>query len=66
MKTTFQAENPDGIEFTLTITMTLGQFRKIKEDLKSTSYPSDELSRAISSIIFDAQQSFCKQIKEKP
>lgn len=57
MKTVFRIERPDDVQMVLTVTMTLGEWRKLQEQL-STSYPSWRLSSAISEMVLEAKSAF--------
>ena len=57
MKTYMKATNPDRIEFSLTITLELKEWKELQEQL-SRDYPSWELSSKITSMIGLAISSF--------
>lgn len=57
MKTVFRIERPDDVQMVLTVTMTLGEWRKLQEQL-SSSYPSWRLSSAISEMVLEAKSAF--------
>ncbi len=57
MKTRFQAENPETIEMTLTVTMPLAAWRKLREQL-GEGYPGWELRSAISGMVLHATKHF--------
>lgn len=50
MKTQFRIENPDELQMTLTVTMSLRDW-KIQRDQLQTSYPSWKLSGAITDMV---------------
>jgi len=53
----FKAEKPDAIEFTLTVTMTLGEWKKVKEALGKTSHGGD-IYDSIEEMITKAERTF--------
>jgi hypothetical protein len=57
MKAVFNVENPDDVEFTLTITMPLGEWKRLKDQL-ANSYPAWKLGHAISDMIRQADTHF--------
>lgn len=57
MNATFKAEYPNEIKFTLTATMNLGEWKKVKEILGESSY-GHELWYAISTMIQMAEQTY--------
>lgn len=65
MKAKLFIENPDEIEFTLKITMTLGAWKKLREQLVSVNYPSYRLVEAINDLIVRAGTSFSYEPPER-
>lgn len=57
MKTAFKIERPDDVSMSLTVTMTLGQWRDLRAQLQST-YPSWRLSSAINEMVHEATTVF--------
>lgn len=57
MAVVFQLKQPDDLVAVLQITMTVGQFRELKKQLQG-SYPSWDLSRAITDVIIQAEKTF--------
>ena len=57
MKAKFKITNPDVAECTMTITMTLDSWRRLKEQLDSKS-PSWELQKVITQLINKAEEKF--------
>lgn len=53
----FKATNPDDIEMTLTVTMSLRDWKKLKKQLTG-EYPSLKLVSEISSMIYQAEKHF--------
>jgi hypothetical protein len=63
MKATFPATDPNEISFSLTVTMPLKKWRELKAQL-TDKYPSWELSRAITDMVFQAQKSFAPELND--
>ena len=57
MQTTYKVKDPDKIEFTLTITMSLKDWKELQSQL-ATNWPSSMLSRDISDVTAKAQKVF--------
>jgi hypothetical protein len=57
MKAIFNVENPNDVEFTLTITMRLGDWKRLKEQL-GRDYPAWRLGRAIVDMVQQAGAHF--------
>ena len=57
MKAHFQATNVDLMEFALVVTMPLGEWKRLKEQL-TNDHPSWQLSSTISSMISQAETRF--------
>ena len=57
MKATYAVTKPDNVECTLKMTMTLGQWRKLREQLE-TSYPGWKLKSLISDLVSKVTESF--------
>ncbi|PFH29080.1 hypothetical protein [Burkholderia sp. JKS000303] len=57
MKTEFKIQRPDDVPMTLTMTMTLGEWKRLEEQL-STSYPSWKLSTNIGEMVRLATTTF--------
>ena len=57
MKTQFRIENPDNVQMTLTVTMTAGEWKTLRDQLQTT-YPSWKLSSAISNMVNSATKTF--------
>lgn len=55
MKVRFMIENPQAIEATMKITMTVQEWEQLRDQLQQ-KYPSWKLSEAISSVITDARR----------
>jgi hypothetical protein len=62
MKTKFKIENPDSIPMTLTITMPAAKWKQLRAQLETT-YPSWQLSRAISEMVDSADAAFSATIE---
>lgn len=65
MKANFEATNAHQIEFSMTIVMTLDQWKRLKERL-SAAWPASELSRVISDMVIQAERNFHPQTENKP
>lgn len=57
MKTQFRIENPNNVQMTLAVTMTAGEWKILRDQLKST-YPSWKLSTAITNMVDSATKTF--------
>lgn len=57
MKTAFKIEDPNEVSMTLTVTMTLAQWRALQSQLQS-KYPSWKLSSAITEMVHQATNVF--------
>lgn len=64
MKTRFMMENPDQIEATLKITMSLKKWDELCGQLKD-AYPSWELSAAITDLLAQARKIFYPKVDEE-
>lgn len=56
-----QMENPEEVEFTLTITMKMKEWDELKEQLKD-KYPGWKISGAITTMWFEANKDYQKEI----
>jgi hypothetical protein len=63
MTTKLKVENPDGIELTLTMTMTLGQWKELRGQLAG-KWPAWDLGNAIREMIQKADTHFSSDVKE--
>ena len=57
MKASFRATNPKKIEFALTVTMSLEEWRELQAQL-SEKWPSWKLSSHITDMVLQAQKTF--------
>ncbi|MDF0501575.1 hypothetical protein POK33_12685 [Burkholderia cenocepacia] len=57
MKSEFKIQRPDDVPMTLTMTMTLGEWKKLQEQL-ATTYPSWKLSTNIGEMVRLATTTF--------
>ena len=64
MRSSFTVENPDKIEFTLTMTMPLKDWKELQDQLKH-EWPSIHLTSQINSMIFQAINTFVPEPLEK-
>jgi hypothetical protein len=58
MKSTFKIERPDDIEVTLTTTMTLREWKQVKQDLAGNTYAQRCFADSIRDVIARAEQQF--------
>lgn len=67
MRAQFQAENPDHIEFTITATMTLREWKQLKDIMynQPQTYGSN-LWYSIRDMVTDAEQTFYPKVEENP
>lgn len=63
MKAKFRIENPDDVEATITITMKIGEWKEIKDQL-ARQHPSWKLASAITQTIRSAEKVFCSGEQE--
>ncbi len=57
IKGTYKAENPDDIEFTLTMTMTMSEWKHLRNQLDDT-WPGHRVRAMILNMIWDAEKVF--------
>lgn len=57
MEARFMAENPDGIEFTMKITMSARDWCSLRDQL-TNSHPSWQLTQKIDSLLAQARKTF--------
>lgn len=57
MKTSLKVQNPDSIEMTLTVTMTLGDWKTLQRQL-ATPWPAWKLGEAINNMVHKANANF--------
>jgi hypothetical protein len=62
-KVVIQAANPDNIEFTMSLTMTLGDWKQLRSQLPTNLYPSFVLYGEIGKAIVKAHQSIEESIE---
>lgn len=55
MKASFKINNPDQMECTLSLTMTLGAFKLLRQQTSQISYPGFKVSEAISELVQKAE-----------
>lgn len=58
MKTKLKPTSPNDIELTLEVTMSLGSWKKLKEQVDSQSSPSWDLRHKISDLVSYAEKHF--------
>ena len=63
MKATFQLTNPDEMQASMTITMTIKQWKELRQQL-DVKWPSVRLSTLIGSVIRAAEDTFSDETKE--
>jgi hypothetical protein len=54
----FKATKPDTIEMTMTLTMTLWEWKKLREDLRVANVPGSDLHGKISAMVSAAEAHF--------
>lgn len=54
----FYVVDPDKMEFELTLKMSLGDWKKLKEQLNSSSFPSWQIGQSISEMVLKANREF--------
>lgn len=59
MNTKMQVTNADDIEMELTVNMTLGQWKRLKDQFSTFQYPAGDLGSEISSMVAQAEKQFC-------
>lgn len=67
MKAEFKFNNTDNVEATLSITMTLGDWKRLKSQLSTeySSYPSWKVIERINTMIIEAEQRFSSEHKSE-
>lgn len=63
MRTAFKIEAPDDVPMTLSVTMTLRQWRELRSQLQST-YPSWKLSAVINEMVHEATTVFSEKVED--
>jgi hypothetical protein len=58
MRSTIKATNPNEVDFTMSVTMPLGDWRKLAAQLESNAHPSWVLSRDIRNLVSKATAEF--------
>ena len=56
MRASSQIRNPDEVEVTLTLTTTLGQWKKLNDQLPSGEWPATHLKQAIEGVLSNAKR----------
>ena len=64
MQTKLRATSPREIYFTMEITMTLGEWKSLEEQLITNAHPSFRLSREIRSLVEQASKSYLSEVKD--
>ena len=64
MEAKFQLDDPSKMQATMKITMRLDEWEELQAQLEQ-KWPSWELSRAISSLVFQAKKTFYQKIDSK-
>ena len=64
MKAKFEATNADEMEFSMTITMKLEEWKCLKKQLKP-GWPAWELSGVIFDMVCQAEKTFCPKIEDR-
>ena len=59
----YEATKPESIEFTLSITMTMGEWKKLKNQL-ADAYPAWELANTINQVIDKAENEFWQRVED--
>lgn len=67
MKAEFKFENTDAVEATLSITMTLGEWKRLRKQLSTEmgAYPSWKVIGQIDKMIVEAEQRFSIEHKDE-
>lgn len=67
MKAEFKFENTDAVEATLSITMTLGDWKRLRKQLSSEfgAYPSWKVIGQIDKMIAEVEQRFSGEFKDE-
>lgn len=67
MSVRFQLSKPDELQATLSITMTVGEFRVMKKLLgPSPAWPLYDVSRAITDVILQAEKTYYASEESQP
>lgn len=64
MKASFRLQNTDNVDATLSITMSLGRWKKFLEQLPG-DYPAWDVSRKIKEMIYEAEQQYSMEHKDE-
>lgn len=65
MKFEFKLSSPDDVEASMTITMTLAQWKVLKRDLSESSWASNYMANSIRSLVAKASESFEAETAEE-
>jgi hypothetical protein len=65
-KAAFGLDNPDDMRATLSLTMTLGDWKKLREQLSNGTWPSYEVGYAIRDVVDKAEKRFTSSPPEEP
>lgn len=63
----FSLNNPDQMEATIRLTMTVGQIRELRKvllGLEHLGYPGDCLMRVLTDVIYEAEKNFVAHAEE--
>ncbi len=58
MNAKFKAENPNEIEMTLTVTMPLKEWKRLRDQLEPRNYPSSLFFKKINELVNHAEEHF--------
>ena len=64
MKASFEATNADEMEFSMTIVMTLAEWKQLKKHL-SDDWLSNDLGRVITRMVWKAERNFHPETEDK-
>jgi hypothetical protein len=61
-KCLFQLESPNDMEFTLSVTLKLRDWKRLVEDMKADYYPANQVALAVRTLVHVAEDKFAYMI----
>ncbi len=65
MTSTFKIEKPDAVDMTLTVTMSLADWKRLKSQLESSQFPSWKMAQSIDQMIRKGSEQFSSESEYK-
>lgn len=61
----YRTEKPEKMDFTLTITMSLGEWQQIAEQMINGKWPTCDLKNAIQDVVYQANKTFAPKVERE-